>query len=224
MTFHINYADQQRIFNPRKFGHRLIVIGCGGIGASALPTLATLGVPEIELWDADIVVDRNVASTIMFGVNDIGQYKVEVAERELLRLGVSKVTVHQERFDAAKHGDTLSGIVISAVDTMAVRRDIWEAIRWNGRVVYYFDGRIGGETLQLDMVNPTEPEDITWYEQFELFDDTKVAPLPCAQRNIVYPSAVLGGLMASRLACFARDLPTGRKVVMDMQTLKMIKL
>jgi len=218
--FRPDYTNQTGLFDPAKFGHKVTVIGCGGIGASALPTLATLGLPRIEIFDPDIVEPRNVAATILFGPDDVGQYKVEVARRELLRLGVPEVTIHQEQFDPDTHGSQLDGIVISGVDSMAARREIWSAIAWNGMVPLYLDGRIGGEVCQLNVVQPVEPDDVAWYEKFELFDDSQAAPLPCATRNVVYPSAVLGGIMASRLALFSRGELSGRQVIVHMGTLQ----
>ena len=220
--FRPEYTDQTDIFNPASFGHPVTVIGCGGIGASVLPTLATLGVPEIILFDDDLVEPRNVAATIMFGPDDIGQPKVEVAERKLHELGVRHVTTHQVKFDPEQHGDSLTGVVVSGVDSMAARKAIWPAISWNGLVPLYMDGRIGGQIFQLNALNPCDPAHVEWYEDFELFDDSEGADLPCAARNVVYPSVVLGGVMASKLAAFSRGETVKRQIVMDMGLLKII--
>ncbi len=223
MSFRADYSNQTGFFNPATFGHEVTLIGCGGIGASALPILATLGIPKITIWDPDMVEPRNIASTILFGPDDVGHAKVEVAKRELIRLGVEDVTIYEELFDPGKHGNALSGIVISAVDSMAARKEIWEAVAWNGPVPLYLDGRIGGEQFQLNIVNPTDPDDVTWYAEHQLFDDASAAPLPCAERNVVYPSAALGSVMASRLALFSRGKPTGRMIFLHMGTLQVLQ-
>lgn len=221
--FTADFSNQTGFFDPAAFGHEVTLIGCGGIGASALPTLATLGIPNITIWDPDMVEPRNLASTILFGPDDVGKSKVEVAQRELLRLGAKTVTIHDELFDPDVHGNALNGIVISGVDSMSARKQIWKAIAWNGLVPLYLDGRIGGEQLQLNIVNPVDPDDVAWYEEHQLFDDANAAPLPCAVRNVVYPSATLGGVMASKLASFSRGEPTGRFTFMHMRTLQVMQ-
>lgn len=205
MTVQADFTDQTGIFNPHNFVDGLTLIGCGGIGASALPTLATLGVPHITVWDPDLVEPRNVASQLLFYPSDLGRLKVEVAEERLRLYGTSEVTVHAERFDADLHAHTLEGVVISAVDSQAVRQNIWQAVKDNPLVTVFMDGRIGGETYSLIVLDPLNDEQTTWYEKFQLFDDDAAVPLPCAERAIVYPAVALGAHMAAMLARLQRD-------------------
>ena len=222
--FKADYSDQTAIFDPTKFGHKVTVIGCGGIGASTLLTLATLGIPHFDLWDPDIVEPRNVASQLMFRPCDVTRPKVVVAQETLLSYGVPEVTIHEGEFHADEHADELDGIVISGVDTMAVRKDIWQAIAWNPSVALYLDGRIGGEHWQLNSVDPNGLDDIEWYEQFQLFDDADAAPLPCAERAVVYPAVMLGAAMVANITRFQRGLPLEQMLMGDMKTMTLAKM
>lgn len=224
MTFRADYSDQIGIFDPARFGHRVTVIGCGGIGASTLLTLATLGIPHFELWDPDIVEPRNVASQLLFRPGDVGRPKVKVAAEILHEYGVPEVVTHDEAFLADIHGGELEGIVISGVDSMAVRKDIWQAVVWNPMLALYLDGRIGGENWQLNTVEPNEPEHVEWYEQFQLFDDADAAPLPCAERAVVYPAVVLGAAMVAQITRFSRGISLERMLMGDMKTMVLTKM
>lgn len=223
-VFHADYSDQTGIFDPAKFGHRLTVIGCGGIGASTLLTLATLGIPHFELWDPDIVEPRNVASQLLFRPSDVTRPKVVVAKEILESYGVPEVTIHEGEFHADEHADQLEGIVISGVDSMAVRKDIWQALAWNPNVALYLDGRIGGEHWQLNCVDPNEIDDVEWYEQFQLFDDADAAPLPCTERAVVYPAVMLGAAMVANITRFQRDIPIERMLMADTKTMALSKM
>ncbi|MBI3983895.1 ThiF family adenylyltransferase [Candidatus Microgenomates bacterium] len=224
MTFRPDYSDQTGIFDPAQFGHRLTMIGCGGIGASALLSFATLGIPEMVLWDPDIVEPRNVASQLLFRPSDVLRPKVEVAREILLAYGVAEVEVRQEEFHAEAAGDSLQGIVVSGVDSMATRQDIWRALAWNPQVPLYLDGRIGGESFQLNTLDPCDPDAVVWYEQFQLFSDEEGAELPCTERAVVYPAVALGACMTAQIARYHRQLPLERMIFMDMRTNQFMRM
>ncbi len=203
MTSQADFTDQLRIFDPRAHAFQLTMIGIGGIGASALPTLVTLGLDEFVLWDPDRVEERNVASQLLFTPDDVGKRKVNVAKRYLMAYGAQQVVKHRRLF-SREDRDTLDGIVISAVDSMAARREIWGAVKYNGLVPLFMDGRIGGELCVLCTIDPCDPDSVEWYEEFMLFDDAEAEPLPCAERAIVYPAVTLGAVMAAQITRFAR--------------------
>ncbi|MDB5162181.1 MAG: adenylyltransferase [Candidatus Saccharibacteria bacterium] len=197
--FEPDYSDQTGFFNPDGFADTLTVIGCGGIGASILPTLVTMGFSRYVLWDDDGVEPRNIASNLIFAPGDLYRpKKVEVVKEYLLRYGATDVQIFPRRFTAKDHLD--AGIVISGVDTMAARKEIWKAVK-KSDVSLYLDGRIGGEHFTLLSV---EPFDGDWYEKEWLFDDAAAADLPCTLRAVVYPAVALGAEMAALLAGWSR--------------------
>src|SRR5258705_6083032 len=65
---------------------KVLVIGSGGLGSPALLYLAAAGVGTIGIVDFDIVDDSNLQRQVLFGVNEIGQPKVEAAKRRLASL------------------------------------------------------------------------------------------------------------------------------------------
>jgi hypothetical protein len=196
--FEADFSDQTGFFNPAGFADVLTVIGCGGIGASILPTLVTMGFSRYVLWDDDVVEPRNIASQLLFAPSDLYRHKVEVAREYLLKYGATDVQIVSRRFTAKDRLE--SGVVISGVDTMAARQQIWKAVKRSDASLY-LDGRIGGEHFTLLTV---EPFDGDWYEADWLFDDEEAAELPCTLRAVVYPAVALGAEIAALLAGWSR--------------------
>jgi hypothetical protein len=226
----VDFSQQAGYFDVRAFGHGITMIGCGGIGGSLLPVLATMGVPNITVYDPDRVEWRNVASTLMFGPADVGLLKVEVAERELTRLGVANVTVHPRAFDGPRDRGGLRGIVISGVDSMSTRKSIWQTTFTdpvNTDVALYVDCRTGGSSLTVCVVEPWEFNTVAWYERFQLFDDAQAVVAPrCGEvvavntrRNITFTPVAQAAFVASLLARFSRGESLPRMVVADLNTL-----
>lgn len=216
----ISYGHQTGIFDPKKFVDPVHVIGCGGIGSALVFALAKLGVREIHLWDTDVVEDHNIPCQLVYRPTDItdGITKPEAIAAFLERQEAEcKVVVHNEFVGP----DTeLEGIVISGVDSMASRMAIWQAVQENAHLIpFYMDGRIGGESLQLLSLDPSDPDDVEMYEAW-LFPDEEAAELPCAERTVIHPAVTLSGLMIAQITRFLRELPPVSNVMFDMKTMQ----
>lgn len=193
------YVHQTGFFNPEQFTAAVELLGFGGIGGCILPTLATMGLDEFVIWDPDLVEQPNTATTLVFTDEHLYRPKVDVGKEYLLAHGVTKVTTHQERF--TRDSRTCAPIVISAVDSMEARQEIWESVKASSTVHIYVDCRIGGEFWEVLIVDPLNPG---WYEEGFLFDDSEAAELPCTQRAVVYPAVALGANLAALLARWSR--------------------
>jgi sulfur-carrier protein adenylyltransferase/sulfurtransferase len=65
---------------------KVLVIGSGGLGSPVLLYLAAAGVGTIGIVDFDVVDDSNLQRQVLFGVDEIGQPKVEAAKKRLQAL------------------------------------------------------------------------------------------------------------------------------------------
>lgn len=201
VTFVADFSDQTAIFDPAKVSNTVTIIGCGGIGASVLPTLVTMGFKKFILIDPDRIEARNVTTNLIFRPQDLSRPKTERVKEYLEEFGAESIETHQESFTGQV---PLSGLVISGVDTMSARKEIWQHIVDNTDIPLYLDGRIGGQHMTLLAIEPYDFTHIEWYEEYWLFDDEQAAPLPCTARTIVYPAVALGAFMAAYLAAWSR--------------------
>jgi molybdopterin/thiamine biosynthesis adenylyltransferase/rhodanese-related sulfurtransferase/molybdopterin converting factor small subunit len=64
----------------------VLVIGSGGLGSPVLLYLAAAGVGTIGIVDFDVVDDSNLQRQVLFGVESVGQPKVEAAKKRLQSL------------------------------------------------------------------------------------------------------------------------------------------
>jgi molybdopterin/thiamine biosynthesis adenylyltransferase/rhodanese-related sulfurtransferase len=62
---------------------KVLVVGAGGLGSPVLLYLAAAGVGTIGIVDFDVVDDSNLQRQVLFGVESVGQPKVEAARRRL---------------------------------------------------------------------------------------------------------------------------------------------
>lgn len=210
----IPYSDQREIFNPDQWAWPVHVVGLGGIGASVVFPLVKLGVSEIHLWDDDRVEPHNIPSQLIYRPSDIGSLKVEAAEQFFLRQEVGcEVIAHPER---VSNKTELEGVVISGVDSMASRKAIWSALRWNGLVPLYMDGRIGGEKAMLLSVNPSDSGQVSFYESW-LFDDSESPQLPCAARTVIHPPQQIAAWVTTNLTLFARGKSPKENLTVNLQ-------
>lgn len=196
------FSDQERLFNPQKFHWDLHIIGAGGIGNSLIQLFAKMGVSKIHVWDDDIFEARNGPTEVAYSEALVGQPKIDVAAAtvDFLVGDHCKLIRHQERVTP----DTpLSGIVISGVDSMASRKQIWKAVlNCFFDVALYIDARSAGEEIAIFNVDPMDDENAHIYEEDWLFDDSEATPLECGARNIGYISFLIAAIVAANVAKF----------------------
>lgn len=127
------------------------VIGLGGLGAAASLYLASTGVGRLHLVDADRVELSNLPRQVLYGSDDLGRLKAEVAAQRLRAHYPSlAASSHCERVDSAwleQHLGSAS-LVLDCTDRFASRHDInrfcsrrglalvvASVVRWEGQMM-----------------------------------------------------------------------------------------
>jgi len=100
------------------------IVGAGGIGAPAIQYLAAAGVGMLRVIDDDQVSLDNLQRQILFGTDDVGRAKTEVAAGAIARLNPDvRVEARHARLDAANVAALLDGadVVLDGSDNFATR-------------------------------------------------------------------------------------------------------
>ena len=103
---------------------RVAVIGAGGIGCPAIQYLAAAGVGTLRIVDDDVVSLSNLQRQVLFGTDDIGRAKVDVAAQAVARLNpgvaVERVPLRVTRDNAGEAIDAVD-LVLDGCDNFATR-------------------------------------------------------------------------------------------------------
>lgn len=65
---------------------KVLVVGAGAIGNETLKNLALLGVGKIFICDMDTISVSNLSRTVLFGMDDVGKNKAEIAAERVLQM------------------------------------------------------------------------------------------------------------------------------------------
>jgi hypothetical protein len=186
-------------------GTPITIIGGGAIGSLVALTLAKMGFSELTVIDFDRVAVENM-NCQFYRFKDIGKPKV-AALREL----INDFTGIEIRTENRKYQgkESWTGIVISAVDSMAVRKLIWEAHLHNPMTLAVLDARMGAETALFYAMRPSEDRDREAYPK-TLYTDSQAVSEPCTARAIMYTATMLSGLVAKTAKDVAAAMPYTR--------------
>lgn len=188
----IDRSRQHDLFRPAQ-ASPVTVIGGGGIGSPLVLALAKMGVEDLTVFDFDAVGDENLASQ-WYRTEDVGKPKVAALSESARAYAGVDLKVRAERYE----DQPLEGVVIAAVDSMAVRARIWEQVKLNPSVDLYVDARMGGLVGIVLGTRPCDPDDIRRYES-RLYPDDQVAPEPCTSRAIVFNTMGIAAVVSGSL-------------------------
>lgn len=199
----MNYADQMKIFDPRRWGYPVHLIGAGGINNLVGPVLAKMGVTQLHLWDDDILEARNCPTEVAYSYQAIGRPKIDAMADLIYYLmpGNSvQIVRHYERVTAETKLEP--GVVICGVDSMRSRKEIWRNVEEHYLdIPLFIDGRSAGTEVAIFAFAPVDANDRADYQTW-LFDDSEAMPLACGARNIGYVSAYMAAEIARMITLY----------------------
>ena len=145
-------------------GRPIHIGGVGSLGAAIADNLFRKQVPELHLWDFDVVERRNRFNQRV-RAQDIGKPKVLVRGEILHEIypdSATNLVLHQERIIA---GTKFSGIVIAAVDWNRIRyEEVLPCVKGNMDVSFYADGRVGMDGGKVYGFDPNNEYHVMRYE------------------------------------------------------------
>lgn len=213
----IDYTRQRDFFDPDRTNAVVTIVGCGGIGSFTAFALAKLGVSQLRLLDFDTVEEHNVPNQL-FEPSQIGMAKVDALAQTIDEIGTECICINKP----LQEGIPLSPIVISALDSMTARAELWAQVKNKLDVKLFLDGRLGGENVLLYAANPTLPTDIRGYEA-TLHSDSEGVDLPCTGRAIIDVGFVIASLMTRAVRRYHAKEPSVPITYLNQQTLDLQK-
>lgn len=182
------------------------LIGAGGIGALTAVVLGKMGVGHLKIADDDIVEDINL-STQFHPIASVGMLKT-VAAGTTLQLFSDDTEIELGPWRVERDDDPeliTNPIIISAVDSIEVRKDIWSVVQ-KTHALWYLDARMSAEDFQLYTV---DMQDSDWYNQgLGQINEADVPELPCTSKATIFTAAAASGVIGSVI----RRIATGESI------------
>src|SRR5881397_2662724 len=129
---------------------KVLFIGSGGLGSPALLYLAAAGVGTIGIIDFDVVDDSNLQRQVLFGVDEIGQPKVEAAKKRLQSLNPHiTITIYNQQLTSRNALDVIKDydVVADGTDNFPTRYLVNDACVLLGKPnvyasIFQFEGQV----------------------------------------------------------------------------------
>ncbi len=121
---HLNLPDFDEAHQKKLKDSSVLIVGVGGLGAPVSLYLTAAGIGTIGIVDFDIVEESNLQRQVLFDTDDLGQLKVEVAERKLKKLNpYVNIKIYPKRLEASNALQILQDydVVADGTDNFATR-------------------------------------------------------------------------------------------------------
>lgn len=205
----VDFTRGRDWYDPTKGNDHVTLVGVGGVGSPTAFALAKMGIPNLMLIDPDVVDQHNIPNQV-FENDGIGQPKVQALAASLgafmpttqFTLSTARITEDgwiDDRREGEEYFDTpdkLSGVVISGLDSMEARTNLWhKCVRYNLNVPLYLDARLDQENIVIYAVNPINMQEVKGYEA-TLYTDDEAKQTSCTRQSIMDVGFAVGALLA----------------------------
>lgn len=178
------------VFSPDSVKHPIHIIGVGATGSFVAMELARMGCPVLNLYDFDDVEIHNIPNQY-YDTEDLGKLKAEALAEKLkainpnITVNVFTSAVLPEHDDEHKGIDEMAGYVFLLVDSMKVRRGLWEAAKKNKNIVHCWESRLGSDQARVYSLDMSV-KDFSKYEM-DFYDDDNAEVSACGTSITVLP-------------------------------------
>jgi len=121
---HISLPEIGETGQLKLLNSSVLIIGAGGLGCPIAMYLAAAGVGTIGLVEFDAIDTSNLQRQVLYATSDVGQKKLDVAERKLRDLNPDvKVVKHDGRIDSSNAMEWIApyDVVINGTDNFPTR-------------------------------------------------------------------------------------------------------
>jgi len=193
----------------------ITVIGAGAVGSWTALALVKMGFADVRVYDHDTIDVENM-NCQFYPVSAIGEKKVEALKTMIHSFTGIKISSFARKYEKQDTANT--PIVISAVDSMEVRRVIFDSCGPN--VKAFIDPRMGAEIMSMYTMNPNDIEDMAGYIKSWHTDEDGVHER-CTAKSTIYCANILSGLVAANVKKIATKQPYTRVLTFDLPSMGM---
>lgn len=178
------------VFTPDNVKHPIHIIGVGATGSFVAMMLARMGCPVLNIYDFDDVEIHNIPNQY-YDTEDLGKLKAEALAEKLKAINPNIVVnvnigavvpVHD---DEHKGIDEMAGYVFLLVDSMKIRRELWEAVKANKNIIHCWESRLGSDQARVYSLDMSV-KDFSKYE-VDFYDDDVAEMSACGTSITVLP-------------------------------------
>ena len=186
----IDYSKQLELINAEEFTTPIHVVGCGAIGSWVVEILLKMGFQNIHVYDFDTVEEHNIPNQA-FGERHIDMPKVEAMYdiyQSMTKDDRTRLTIHNEKI-LRPQAMLLNGIVFSCVDSMQVRKLLYENAYKKGIAEMFIEGRIGIWGAYVYSLYTKKDSEFENYEK-TLYADEEAEVSACGVSQTALPAAI----------------------------------
>ena len=173
------------VFNPASVKRPIHIIGVGATGSFVAMMLARMGVPVLNIYDFDGVEIHNVPNQY-YDTEDIGKLKIDALDEKLHKINPD-ITVNKSNAKVtAEDIGKMEGYIFLLVDSMKVRKELWEAAKNNPNIINVWESRLGSDQARVYSLPIEKDKDYSKYEQ-DFYDDDNAEVSACGTSITVLP-------------------------------------
>lgn len=202
---------QLDILDVSKLDININIVGAGAIGSFTALLLAKSGFHNITVYDFDSVSVENMNNQF-YRFSDIGKQKVSALASLIFDFTNIKIKAVDRAFEA-KDLQGLQGILITAVDSMAVRKLIFENIYFSF-LDLVIDPRMSAEFLNCFTYSASDTKD---YDK-TLVDDKDSVQESCTAKSTAYTASLSSGLVMKTVKNFVMNEQILNKCFWDIKS------
>ena len=209
------YLRQSGIINIEEFrDNEITIIGCGAIGSFVAPCLAKMGLTKFTLYDMDKIEYHNLPNQFFF-TSDIGRNKVDITRAFMIAFNSECRDLRNVKCKKKYKGGKLkTPIVISCVDSMDIRRRIFDSCKKDDKVELFIDTRMGGLQGQVYLVDMSKRKEIRNYEK-SLFKPEEAEQIRCTERSIIFTVLGIASIVCNQIVKSFRGEKISNYIVLD---------
>ena len=194
--------------NDKRKELKVCVVWAGWIGSNSVYCLAKQGIEHIKCIDFDKVEIENTGSQF-YREKDIGKYKVEALQEQILEQTGVKIDIVKTKYKASN----IKGydIIVLALDNLETRKQIVEDCD-NWQII--LDTRMVKRISQCFSFYGFQKE--RWFEECYTTDENTIQEVACTEKAIAHNALMMAWIVGSLVCDICNNKPLLRKVQCDM--------